>query len=220
MLALICVQSICIILMLWHKYSAPLQHRRNWCQPPLPTARRPSRSNSGSPVLTPANVGPSRPPPPHQRPIQSICTIRPVAKQPAHKIHFLLAKKTQYQYNPANTIQPIQSRLSSQYDQADTIQPIRSRQSTRYYPDNPCNTTQPILPSHILLWRAPPNNTKPNQKDTSSVTLAADFSPSPAASAARHLLSFSDVVSYAAFFASAISIRSKEGSIRYNIRER
>ena len=51
MLILICVQSICIILLLWHKYSAPLQHQLNWCQPPIPVACRPSRANVGAPVL-------------------------------------------------------------------------------------------------------------------------------------------------------------------------
>ena len=67
------VQSICIILMLQHKYPAPLQHWRNWCQPPLPIARRPLKSqswcsrsgnNGGAPVLAPANTGSSIPPRP------------------------------------------------------------------------------------------------------------------------------------------------------------
>ena len=85
----ICVQYIFIILLLRHKYSAPLQHRSNWCQPPLPTARRPSRANGGAPIPAPANAGPSIPPTSHQRLIQSICPIQPVANQPAHKSQFL-----------------------------------------------------------------------------------------------------------------------------------
>ena len=62
-------------LLLKHRYSAPLQNQRNWCQPPLPTARRPSRANGGAPVPAPANIGPSIPPPSHPRPIHS---IRPI----------------------------------------------------------------------------------------------------------------------------------------------
>ena len=53
MSVLICVHSICIILLLQQKYVAPLQHRHNWCQPPLPTARRPSRANGGARVPAP-----------------------------------------------------------------------------------------------------------------------------------------------------------------------
>ena len=47
----ICVQSIFIIFLLRQKHSASLQHQRNWCQPPLPTARRPSISNGGAPPV-------------------------------------------------------------------------------------------------------------------------------------------------------------------------
>ena len=54
MLVLIRVHSICIILLLWHKYSASLQPRHNWCQPPLPIARRPSRANDCAPVPAPS----------------------------------------------------------------------------------------------------------------------------------------------------------------------
>ena len=38
MLVPISVQPICIILLLWHKHSAPLHHRLNWCQPPFTAA--------------------------------------------------------------------------------------------------------------------------------------------------------------------------------------
>ena len=53
MLVPIRVHSICIILLLGHKYSVSLQHRRNWCQPPLPIARRPSRANGSAPIPVP-----------------------------------------------------------------------------------------------------------------------------------------------------------------------
>ena len=56
----ICGKSICIILLLRQKYSAPLYNQRNWCQPPLPTARRPSRSNGGTPVPAPMVALPFR----------------------------------------------------------------------------------------------------------------------------------------------------------------
>ena len=46
----ICVHSICIILLLWQKYSASLQHRHNWFQTPLHISRCPSRANIGAPV--------------------------------------------------------------------------------------------------------------------------------------------------------------------------
>ena len=134
MLVPIFAQSICIIFLLQHKYSAPLQHKRNWCQPPLPTARRPSRANGGAPVLAPANVGPSIPLPSHQRPIQYICPIQKLSNQPVHKIQFLLANPRpvpmrSIQCNPVDTIQPIRS---SQYYLANTIQTIQPIRSIRY----------------------------------------------------------------------------------------
>ena len=107
------VRYICIILLLRHKYSAPLQHQRNWCQPPLPTTCHPSRANGGTAVLVPDYVGPSIPPPSHQRPLQSIHITQPVAHQPAHKSQFLLAD-----------LRPIPIR-SSRYDLSDMIQTIQ-----------------------------------------------------------------------------------------------
>ena len=73
-----------------------------------------SGANGGSTIITPANVGPSIPPPSHQCPIQSIYTIQPVENQPAHKSQFLLANPRPIQirssqYYPANKIHPIQS---------------------------------------------------------------------------------------------------------------
>ena len=50
MLVPICVQPICVIFIIGHKYSVPLQHQRNWCQPTLPAARRPPRFNGGATV--------------------------------------------------------------------------------------------------------------------------------------------------------------------------
>ena len=95
MLVPIHVESICIILLLRHKYYTSLQHWHNWCQPPLTIARRPSRANGGTPVTAPIVALPFRwgltsvrptPVPPH--PIQSICPIRvhAASSQPAHKI--------------------------------------------------------------------------------------------------------------------------------------
>ena len=60
MLVLICVHSICIILLFRHKYSALFHPRRNWCQPPLPTSLFPSGSNDGAPVPTPMVALPFR----------------------------------------------------------------------------------------------------------------------------------------------------------------
>ena len=118
MLVPICVQSICIILMLQQKYYAPLQHQLNWCQPPLPTSYHPSRANDGAPVPKPANVGPYIPRSSHQCPIQSISPIQPV-----YKSQFLLANQRPItirssQYNPADTIQTIHPIWSSRYDPA------------------------------------------------------------------------------------------------------
>ena len=49
----ICVQSLCIILLLRHKHSASLQNRHNWCQLRLHIAHCPSRTNGGALVLAP-----------------------------------------------------------------------------------------------------------------------------------------------------------------------
>ena len=121
LLVLIFLQSICIIFLLQQKYSAPLQLQGNWCQPPLTTARHPSRDNGGAPVPEPSNVGLTIPPPSHQRTIQSIHPIQPVANQPGNKIQFLIENPRlmlirSSQYDTANTIQTIQSIQSSLYD--------------------------------------------------------------------------------------------------------
>ena len=50
MLVLIFVQPICNILLIYHKYSVPLKHQRNWCQQTLPATCHPSRANYGAPV--------------------------------------------------------------------------------------------------------------------------------------------------------------------------
>ena len=60
MLVSIHAHSICIILPRRHKYSASLQPQQNWCQPPLPIARRPSRANGGAPVPAPMVALPFR----------------------------------------------------------------------------------------------------------------------------------------------------------------
>ena len=84
MLVPIFVQPISIILLLWHKYSAPLQQQHNWCQPFLPVAR-PSIANCGAPV-------PATHPQPLIRPhcpfpIISNWTIKP--SKPAPPSYFL-----------------------------------------------------------------------------------------------------------------------------------
>ena len=56
----ICVHSICIALLLRHKYSASLQHRQNWCHLLLRIVRRPSRANGGAPVTAPMVALPFR----------------------------------------------------------------------------------------------------------------------------------------------------------------
>ena len=137
MLVPICVQYIFIILLLRHKYSATLQHRRNLCQTLLLTARRPSRSNVCTPVPAPANVDPSISPPYHQLSIRSIRLIQPVANHPEHKGQFLLANPRPVpirfsRYGPADTIHPIihtiQPILSRIYDQSNTLWLIQSSQ--------------------------------------------------------------------------------------------
>ena len=92
-------------------------------QTPLPTACRPSRANSGAPVLVPDNIFTSILPLYHQSLIQSTRTTQPVAKQPAHKNQFLLA-------NPREQI---------------------SIQSIRYYSNVPADTTQSIQSIQNLL---------------------------------------------------------------------
>ena len=108
----ICVHSICIILLLRHKYSASLHHRRNWCQLPLTISRRPSRANGGSPVPSPMVALPFwrvltsvRPNPvlPTPHPVHPAHPAYPGSNQPAHKIQCS---------DPANTIL---------YDQIQTI---------------------------------------------------------------------------------------------------
>ena len=130
MLVLIHVHSICIIFLFRYKYSASLQHQRNWRQPPLPIARRIPRSNGGSPVLAPMvallfwrvlmSVRPT-PIPPTSHPVHPPHPSHPASNHPAHKRQCLLIQPIRYdpiqtiQYDPAaNTIQ------SSQYD---TIKP-------------------------------------------------------------------------------------------------
>ena len=44
------MQPIYFIFLLWHKYSAPLQHRRNWFQSKITASCRPSRANGGAPI--------------------------------------------------------------------------------------------------------------------------------------------------------------------------
>ena len=166
------------MLLLPHKYSAPLQKWYNWCHLLLLTSRWPSRANGGAPVPVPDNINPLIPPPSHLVHMSHPDSSKPISSyHPAHKIQFL-------QVNPR-------------------LIPIRS---SRYNPNDPSNTIQ------CLLWREPLNKTNHNQKDLSSVTSAADFSPSPVASAARHLLSSSSVSSYAALFASYWDISIPEAN--------
>ena len=76
---MIFVQSICIILLLRHKYSASFQHRRNRCQPALPTARCPPRANGGTPVPAPMVALPFP---------QVLTSVRPTPVPPTpHQVH-------------------------------------------------------------------------------------------------------------------------------------
>ena len=88
------MNSFCIILLLQHKYSAPLHHRHNWCQLPLLISRRPSISNGGAPVLDPIvafpflRVLPSvhpTPVPPTPHPVHPSHPYYPGSNQPAHR---------------------------------------------------------------------------------------------------------------------------------------
>ena len=139
MLYPIFVQPICIIFLLWHKYSAPLQYRCNWCQPPLPTTCRLSRANGGALVPAPANVGPYIPPPYHPRPFWSIRPIQPVA------IQFYRTS----QWIKASYYEPTQDRYI--HDPSDTIQPIRSRKFSQYDPVSVSSKgCPPTIPSQII----------------------------------------------------------------------
>ena len=84
------MHSICIILLIQHKYPASLQHRHNWCQLPLRISCRPSRSKGCAPVLEPMVALPfwrlltsiyptSVPPTPHP-----VHPYHPGSKQPVH----------------------------------------------------------------------------------------------------------------------------------------
>ena len=150
-LVLICVKSICIIFMLWHKQSAPFQHRHNWFQSPLTSARCPSRANGGDPVPAPANVGPSITPQSHSFTIRSVRPIHPVASKFPHTSQHI---KSQFLWaNPIGLI-PIQF---NQYDPDNTIQtthPIRSIVSSE---GKPPTRTSLIRKTHPQLLHLPQN---------------------------------------------------------------
>ena len=75
----ICVHSICIILLLRHKYSASLQNQHNWCHIPLRIAHRPSRANGGAPIPAPMVALPFR---------RLLTFVRPTPVPPApHPVH-------------------------------------------------------------------------------------------------------------------------------------
>ena len=139
MLVTICVQSICIILLLQHKYSAPLQHWRNWCQPPLTTARRLSIANGDAPVLTPmvalllrrllTSFPPSHPCPTN---VPSSPSIPSSQYQSSQGIKSSFSYLTQYRY---------------QYDLSDTTKSIRF---SRYNPSSVSSEGDPpTIPSLI-----------------------------------------------------------------------
>ena len=80
------MHSICIVLLPRNKYSASLQHRRNWFHLPLHIARCPSRANGGAPVPAPMAALPFRrvttfvcptpvPPMPHQVHLSHSCLV-------------------------------------------------------------------------------------------------------------------------------------------------
>ena len=152
MLFRICVQPIFIILLIWHNYSAPLQQRCNWCQPPLTAARRPSRFNGGDPILAPANVGPNIPPPSHPRPISSIRHIQPVASQFPHT-----SQLTKIQFLRANPRRPIPIQFS-QYDTSNNIQMIQTIWSSHISSEgNPPKIPSLIINTHPQLPQLPQN---------------------------------------------------------------
>ena len=198
MLVPICVHFICIILPLQHKYSASLQHRRNWCQTSLPIARRLSRANGGAPVPAPmvalrfrrvlTSVRPT-PIPPTPHPVHP---SHPASNQLAHKSQCFLIQPIRY-----GPIQPIlydsadnTIRSSRQYDTIqlmilyDTVSPLTIKTHSR-----------PII-SCLTVSASRFDTTFPT--DAPLYT----FSPSPATSAARHLLSSSDAASCTAYFSS------------------
>ena len=187
MLVQICVHSICIILLIRHKYSVPLQHRRNCCQPTLPTPRRPSRANDGAPSPAPTVsllfqclLTSVHPTPPHQIPIQSIHPIRPIQSVTSQRI-----KASVSWYDPADTIRSSRFCVIQPIIQYDpVIVSSYQKDSSKTHPHLPHCLSIHIL-YHISCWWP-----------------LIWFSPSQAASSARHLLSSSSVASYADFFAS------------------
>ena len=193
------VHSICILLLLQQKYSAFLQHRRNRCQPPLPTARCPSRANGGASVPAPmvalpfwrvlTSVSPtSVPPTPHT--VHPSHPSHPASNQPAHKNQCFLIQ--QIRYDP---IQPIK------YDPVnDTILSIRQYNKIhpmiRYDPVSPLIRKTHSIPILSCLTASAYIFYTTFTYDPPS----SDFSFSPAASVTRNLLSSSSDSSSADFF--------------------
>ena len=154
MLVQICVHSICIILLIRHKYSVPLQHRRNCCQPTLPTPRRPSRANDGAPSPAPTVsllfqclLTSVHPTPPHQIPIQSIHPIRPIQSVTSQRI-----KASVSWYDPADTIRSSRFCVIQPIIQYDpVIVSSYQKDSSKTHPHLPHCLSIHIL-YHISCW--------------------------------------------------------------------
>ena len=153
MLVLKKMQSICIILILQHKYSAPLQHWRNWCQPPLPTARRLSIANGDAPVPVTMVALPLRRlltsfPPSHPCPtnVPSSPSIPSSQYQTSQGIKpsFSYLTQDRYWYNTADTTK---SMRLSWYDPA-----IVSSEGNPPKRPSLIRKTHPQLPHMLILY--------------------------------------------------------------------
>ena len=141
----------------------PLQHQCNWCQLPLPAARRTSRANVGAPDLSPATI--DAPTPPSSRPVQSLQPIMPV--RPVLTIQFLPYSQDPWRPNFSNrfdylaaTTQDRKKNHESPPDpESTTISPFVPP-LYRLRPSQPAfirDTPGKVLPYQPLLLLMPPD---------------------------------------------------------------
>ena len=161
MLVPICVQPICIILLLWHNYYVPLQQWRNWCQPPLPTVRRSSNSNGDAPVLDschqpsiclhfPAPIGPPN------RSRLSILTHQSIFNQNTKWCETYLPPQDIFE--PTHLAKPYETVPSFLNIWPATPNPFRTDTPSQSLLDSPIIPQQIICPSKPFLNR----NAKPS----------------------------------------------------------
>ena len=174
MLVPICVNPVCVIFLLWQKYSAPLQHRLNWYQPPLLAARRPSRANGGAPVLaalhqlSPARTALSLLGPPNQSILPSL-PLQAIFKPTPQVLCALTAPPNHFWTDTTCQAKPIQSLWGSPVIPQQITCP--SNLNTNPIQSNPCEKVLSFLirlptpPSHFqtdMPIQANPCETSPS----------------------------------------------------------